>query len=83
VIADLRINRKSAIGVPENVLRGVVMWGPEAFAGWILCLPTVAGTIQPRDLPKSCRMFHPRCFPPCTGNLNPNAVMMKSAKHGA
>jgi len=33
VIADLRINRKSAIGVPEHVLRGVVMWEPEAFAG--------------------------------------------------
>jgi hypothetical protein len=44
---------------------------------------TAAGTIQPRDLPKSCRMFHARCFPLGTGNLNPNVVMMKSAKHGA
>ena len=32
MIADLPINRKSAIGVPENVLRGVVMRGPEAYA---------------------------------------------------
>jgi hypothetical protein len=44
---------------------------------------TAAGTIQPRNLPKSCRMFHTRCFPPCTENLNPYVVMMKSAKHGA
>jgi hypothetical protein len=52
VIGDLRINRKSAIGVPENVLRGVVMWGPEAFAGWILCLPTVFdGEMSAKRLP--------------------------------